>query len=207
MKTIASVQSHLHSRREAPSGFTLAELMTATAIFSLVVIAVVYSHLLGLRMFNITATKLSASTNARAALNEVRDEIRSAKMLRVGNGDNTGFTNITGNGLRQGNALQIYPTVSTNVYARYYLDAQAQELKRVTAGTTQPTVVARFVTNRLGFAAEDYAGNVLTTDQNNRVVRMNLQFYQWEFPVARAGAGAFYDYYQLQTRMTRRTIE
>jgi hypothetical protein len=68
-------------------------------------------------------------------------------------------------------------------------------------------VVARFVTNQVGFAAEDYAGNVLNTDQNNRVVRMNLQFYQWEFPVARAGAGAYYDYYQLQTRMTRRTIE
>jgi hypothetical protein len=36
---------------------------------------------------------------------------------------------------------------------------------------------------------------------------MMLDFYQWEFPVAQAGAGAFYDYYHLQTRMTRRTIE
>jgi hypothetical protein len=181
--------------------------MTASAIFSLVVIGVVYSHLLGLRMFNITATKLSASANARAALNELRDEIRSAKMLQVGNGNNLGFTNIVGNVLRQGNALQIYPTTATNTYARYYMDAQAQELKRVVAGSTTAVVISQFITNQVAFAAEDYAGNVLTTDQNNRVIRMSLQFYQWEFPVARAGVGAYYDYYPLQTRMTRRTIE
>ncbi|HWW02085.1 MAG TPA: hypothetical protein VNZ64_20460 [Candidatus Acidoferrum sp.] len=207
MKAAAPVPSGEESRRAALSGFTLAELMTASAIFSLVVIAVVYSHLLGLRMFNITATKLSASANARAALNELRDEIRSAKMLQVGNGNNFGFTNIVGNALRQGNALQIYPTTATNTYARYYMDTQAQELKRVVAGSTTAVVISQFITNQVAFAAEDYAGNVLTTDQNNRVIRMSLQFYQWEFPVARGGVGAYYDYYPLQTRMTRRTIE
>jgi hypothetical protein len=112
-----------------------------------------------------------------------------------------------GNALRQGNALQIYPTTATNTYARSYMDTQAQELKRVVAGSTTAVVISQFITNQVAFAAEDYAGNVLTTDQNNRVIRMSLQFYQWEFPVARAGVGAYYDYYPLQTRMTRRTIE
>lgn len=188
-------------------GFTLPEIMAATMLFSLVMIAVVYSHLFGLRMFNITATKLSASTNARQALGQLRDDIRSAKMLCVGNGNNTGFTNIAGNGLREGNALEIFPTTDTNTYVRYYLDWTKQELERVNSGSTQPVVVARYITNQVAFLAEDYAGNILTTDQNNRVIHLNLQFYQWEFPVAQAGSGAFYDYYQLQTRITRRAIE
>jgi hypothetical protein len=181
--------------------------MTAMLIFSLVVVALVYTHLFSLRMFNITATKLSASAGARKALNLVRDEIRSGKTLYVGNGDNLGFTRIADNRPQEGNALQIYPTASTNTYVRYYLDPVNQELKRVVAGSTQPFVIARFITNQLAFRAEDYAGNALTNSQNNRVIRMTLEFYQWEFPVARAGAGAFYDYYRLQTRMTRRTID
>jgi hypothetical protein len=41
---------------------------------------------------------------------------------------------------------------------------------------------------------------VLTNDQNNRVIRMNLEFYQWEF-------SDVYEYYRLQTKITCRAIE
>ncbi len=193
--------------RHLVAGFTLTEIMTAMAIFSLVVIAVVYSHLLGLRMYNITATKLSASASARSALNQVRDDIRSAKLLYVGNGNARGFTNVADNAPRRGNALQLYPTKATNVFLRYYTDQQKQALMRWESGTTNVILVAPYVTNLVSFTAEDFAGNTLTNDQNNRVVRMNIDFYQWEFPVAQAGGGAYYDYYRLQTRITRRTIE
>jgi len=197
----------IHLPRTARAGFSIAELMTAMSLFSLVLIAVLSSHLLGLRMFNITATKLSASANARQALNVIRDDIRSAKLLYVGSGDGTGFTNVPQGRLRQGNALQVYPTTATNNFVRYYLDWETRQLKKIENGATQPTIVANYITNQIAFSIEDYAGNILTNDQNNRVVRMSLEFYQWEFPVARAGAGAFYDYYHLQTRITRRTIE
>jgi len=194
----------------SPAGqaaFTLAEIMTAVGLFSLVVIGVVYSQLFGMRMLNITATKLSACDGARKVLNCVRDDIRSGKLLYVGNGNATGFTNIAGNGLQQGNALQIYPTTATNVFIRYYLDPVSQSLQRVTNGSTQVQVLAPYLTNQIAFIAEDYAGNTMTNYQNNRVIRMVLDFYQWEFPVAQVGGGAFYDYYRLQTRMTRRTLE
>src|SRR3974390_2648584 len=94
--------------RLCQAAFTLAEIMTAMGLFSLVVMGLVYSQLFGMKMFNITATKLSASDSARKVLNYVCNDGRSGKMLDVGNGDNTGFTNITLDGLRQGNALQIY---------------------------------------------------------------------------------------------------
>ena len=189
------------------SAFTVAEIMTAMGLFSLVVLGVVYSQLFGMRAFNITSTRVSASDNARKVLNRVRDDIRSGKLLYVGSGSSTGFTHIALNSPHQGNALQIYPTTDTNVFIRYYLDTSTQTLRRTANGTGQVQVLAPFLTNQIAFIAEDFAGRTLTNDQNNRVIKMVLDFYQWEFPVAQAAAGAFYDSYHLQTRITRRTIE
>ena len=191
----------------ARSAFTLAEIMTATGLISLVVIGVVYSQLFAMRTFNITSTRISASDNARKVLNRVRDDVRSGKLLYVGSGSGIGFTHIALNSPHQGNALQIYPTTDTNVFIRYYLDTATQTLRRTASGTGQVQVLAPFLTNQIAFIAEDFAGHTLTNDQNNRVIKMVLDFYQWEFPVAQVGAGAFYDSYHLQTRITRRTID
>src|SRR2546427_12580229 len=106
--------------------FTLAEIMTATAIFSLVIIGALYSHIFGIKLANFTSTKLTASQNARKALGRVQDEIRSGKILYVGNGDFGSFTNTPANAQQKGNALQICPTANTNVYVRYYFDPNEQ---------------------------------------------------------------------------------
>jgi len=194
-------------KKRSQRGFTLGEIMTAMGLFSLVVIGVVYSHLFGMRMFNVASTRLGASDSARKVLDLVRDDVRSGKLLNVGNGDSRHFTNSPADGPRRGNALQINPTSDTNVYVRYYLDPHTHILNRITSGSSRIQALAPYLTNEIAFVAEDYAGNVLTNDQNNRVIKLMLDYYQWEFPVARAGVGAFYDYYHLQTRMTRRTIE
>ena len=186
--------------------FTLAEIMTATAIFSLVIIGALYSHIFGIKLANFTSTKLTASQNARKALGRVQDEIRSGKILYVGNGDFGSFTNTPANAQQKGNALQICPTANTNVYVRYYFDPNEQALKRKTSGSANVEVVANYVTNQVPFQVEDYAGNVLTNSQNNRVIKMTLEFYQWEFAAAQ-GPGAFYDYYRVQTKIVRRAIE
>ena len=181
--------------------------MVAMAIFALVIFASIYSQLFGMKMFILTQSKLTAAQGAEKVLNLVRDEIRSGKIMVVGNGDGSSFSTIQSNAPHRGNALQIYPTTATNNFVRYYLDLTDQKLKRVASGSTNISVLASYITNQIVFAAEDYAGNALTSDQNNRVIKMTLQFYQWEFPVARAGVGGYYDYYRLQTKITRRTIE
>jgi type II secretory pathway pseudopilin PulG len=187
--------------------FTLTEFMVAMGIFALVILAVIYSQMFGMKMFTMTQSKLTAANGARTVLNRVRDEIRSGKTMVVGNGNANSFSTILSNAPHQGNALQIYPTTATNTFVRYYLDLSDQKLKRKTSGNGQPEVLASYITNQIVFRAEDYAGNVLTNEQNNRVIKMTLMFYQWEFPVMVAGQGGYYDYYKLQTRITRRTIE
>ena len=191
--------------RRRQRAFTLAEMMTAMTLFSLVVIAVIYSHLFGLRMFNITAAKIGASQAARAAMNQVRDDIRSGKLIYVGSGNGESFTNVALSDPRQGNALQIYPQAGGTNFVRYYLDPASQTLKRVASDGTNIQTIASFITNQVVFCAEDCAGNILTNDQNNRIIRMTLEFYQWEFPIAQVGA--YYDYFRVQTRMARRAIE
>lgn len=194
------------SGRKARSqqGATLIEAITTSAIAILGVIAVISSHIVGLRMYNISATKLGASAGARAALNSIRTDVRSAKLLYVGNGGEFSFKRINPGLPQMGNAVQIYPTVSTNNWIRYYLDTGGQNLYRV-ASSGDVQIIAGYITNRLVFQAETHAGTVLTNDTNHRVVRMLLEFYQWEFPVAKVGG--HYDSYRLQTRVTRRAIE
>jgi len=189
----------------AARAFTIAEMITSLAAFSVLVVCVVGSHIMGMKMYNIAATKLSASHGARAALNLVRDEIRQGKLLDVGSRTGTNYNSLSTSGLQRGNALKIFPGTDTNRYVMYWLDETQGKLKRTVSNRTD--VVANYITNKLVFAAEDYAGNTLTNDLNCRVIKMTLEFYQWEFPTASAGSGGYYDYYRLQTRISRRSIE
>jgi prepilin-type N-terminal cleavage/methylation domain-containing protein len=188
------------------AGFTLTEILTAMAVFSLVTVGAFYSHLFGLRMFNVTATKLSASENSRVVLNRVVDEIRSGKLVYVGTGSDASFIPTPSDTPQQGNALQVYPTADTNTFVRFFLDPSTQTLNRLTASGSLE-VIAKYITNQVVFCAEDFLGNTLTNNQNNRTIKMTLEFYQWEFPVAQVAPGAYYDYCRLQTRVTRRAID
>ena len=184
--------------------------MVAMAIFSLVVIAMVSVQLFGMKVYTLAATKVIATTGARETLNAMRDRIRSANLVMVGSYDPAnpaGFVQIT-NGLPQiGNALEIQYTngVSTNNLVFYKDPANPTNLVCSLMNRTVG-ILAKYVTNYYCFQAEDYQGNVLTNYDNNPVIRVTLQFSQWEFPVAVIGGNAVnsYDYYQLRTRVARR---
>ncbi|HLZ54365.1 MAG TPA: prepilin-type N-terminal cleavage/methylation domain-containing protein [Verrucomicrobiae bacterium] len=192
------------------SGFTLTEIMVAMAIFSLVIIAMVSVQLFGMRVYTLAATKVIATTGARETLNAMRDRIRSANIVMVGiyNPANAaGFVQIT-NGLPQiGNALEIQYTngVSTNNFVFYKDPSNPTNIVcSLINGTAN--ILAKYVTNYYCFQAEDYQGNVLTNYDNNPVIRVTMQFSQWEYPIAVIGGNAAnaYDYYQLRTRVARR---
>ncbi len=186
------------------------EILIALAVFSLLVAAMVSIQLFAARVYTLAATKLSATTGARETLNATRDRIRAASIVLVGNyspSSGNGFSQIS-NGLPQiGNAIAIQLTnaPATNSLIFYKDPSNPTNLIcSVSNGTVR--VLARWVTNYYCFQAEDYQGNVLTNYQNNPVIRVTLQFSQWEYPIAVVGGNAVnaYDYYQLRTRVTRR---
>src|SRR5436189_1649428 len=201
------MKNHSHNVRSHARAFTLAEMMIALSVVMMVLAGLLTSHLCGMRMFQITRAKISASHDARKALSQITDEIRGAKWVEVGVFSNKVFKPVARDAAQQGNAIQIYNSATNSPFVRYYLDPVAQQLYRVTNNTMAPLLIAHSVTNYLIFSCQDMLGNVLTTNQNNRVVALDLSFYQIEYPILKVGPGQHYDFYQLSTKITRRTLE
>ena len=82
-----------------------------------------------------------------------------------------------------------------------------KQLKRTHTGAPGIVVIlAQNVTNQSVFTAEDFMGNTVTNNVNNRVIGLTLQFSQIQYPVMSVGPGNYYDFYQLRTKITRRTL-
>lgn len=198
-------------------GFTLAEMVITVGVFLFIFTGVWISiQVFGLRIYTLAATKLVATTGGRQALNQVRDQIRAAKIVYVGtcsSASGSSFHYIT-NAPQQGNALIIYPTTNTAYYSIYYLDTSTRTNRLVQFNvsnnvTTYTKTLAMYLTNQIIFDARDFQNNIVTNEQclDNRVlIQMTMQFSQWEYPIAVVGGVGLnaYDYYQLRTRVFRR---
>jgi len=174
------------------SAFSLVEMMIVVSILITVIMALVAVQIFAMRVYTTAATKLVATSGARKAMNQMRDQIRSAKSIDIGtcSGDYSTFVATT-NGLLVGNALRLFPT--TNLIGPYlvcYLETN-QTLNNGTnrlklynsagggSNTATLKILASFITNTTIFDVEDFQGNTLSNNQNNRTIKMTLQFYQW----------------------------
>ncbi|HIG27964.1 MAG TPA: hypothetical protein EYQ50_09260 [Verrucomicrobiales bacterium] len=187
--------------------FTLSELIIASTVFLLVLLGLVSSHLFGMRLFQTTQMKLGVQQEARTVLIQLSEEIKSSRRVRIGRGDFFSFLPSLSGEPQIGNAIQIYPSQDTNDFIRYFRDPTDQNLKRLSSSGTGPDIIARAITNEFVFSAEDHLGNILTNNRNNRVVGMELNFYQLQNPTLNLGPGQLFDEYRWTTRITRRILE
>ena len=185
-------------------GFTLPEILVAMTVFLLMVGGIIAANLFGLRMFQITQTKLNVTTWSRETVEQITAEVRACNNMWVGNITTNGiFEGLLDGETQQGAALLIYPTTDTNTYTIYFVNSSDQTFRQTVHASsgTNSVILADSVTNLMAFAAEDFSGNVLTNSDNNRVIQFTLEFYQPE----RFTLGA--DYYKLETSMTRRALQ
>ncbi len=189
----------IHPAARAAAGFTLAEALIATTVFTLLVLGVVGANIFGLKLNQIGQTKLIATDSAREVVSKMTDELRNCENAIVGNVSNGMFVAHVNGEAQTGNGLMIYATTNTNSYVLYFLNSTNQTFIRYTTDSQANTVVAQNVTNAVIFRAQDYLGNVLTNTQNNHVITCLLQFYSTtpQNPVA--------DSYQLQTSVAPRS--
>ncbi|MEI7730792.1 MAG: prepilin-type N-terminal cleavage/methylation domain-containing protein [Verrucomicrobiota bacterium] len=190
-------------------GFTLTELMISMAIMMIVIAGTLTAHIMGLKMYGLTRAKLGANTQARDAINSLMQEVRAAKLVRLGNGSLTDFVEAQPGQIQAGNAIQLYTNaLVTNFYSRYYLDTNNTRFVRSDQTGAVRDIVAEFITNKVVFTAEDFQGNILTNNQNNRVIGLTIQFYQIQYPITSVGTpGAYFDFYQIRTKITRRMLQ
>jgi type II secretory pathway pseudopilin PulG len=214
MKTFKNI----NNRSCRASAYTLVEMIVTVGIFLFIFVGVMVSvQLFGLRVYTLEATKLVATAGARDALDDMRDQIREAKSVYVGNCSTEGtaaFTLIGVTNTQQGDALIVYPTTNTTGYIVFYLDTSTGTNKLMEFTVTNGAVnytnqLANYITNSIIFDAEDFHGNIATnyTSLDNReVIHVTLQFSQWEYPIAFIGGTTFnaFDFYQLRTKVFRR---
>lgn len=186
--------------RTVAKGFTLTELLIAVTVFLLVVTAVLSANLFGLRIFQIAENKLTATDSVRKTVGKITDEIRNCSSTYVGNISNGVFVALSTGVPQTGSGLLIYPTTNTANFIIYFFNASDQTFRRTTSPPGATTILARAVTNTLVFSAQDCLGNVLTNSQNNRVIQMNLAFFQGP------RFGVTPDCYQVETAVTRRAL-
>ncbi len=181
--------------------FTLPEVLISATLFLLLLGGVVGANLFGLRMFQLTETKLKAGDGVRKALGLITDEIRKCRTTWVGEVTNGTFVADLDGQLQIGSALLVQPTTNATNFIVYFLNPSDQSFRRTVTATASTTILAQTVTNTTIFRAQDCLGNVLTNSQNNRVIHVTLELFQpqpW-LPVG--------DYSKLETSVTKRRLE
>lgn len=186
------------------AGFSLVEVQVALATFLLIIGVAISIHFFGLRMFQQTRMTLEATDDARNFIGGVRDEIRSCTIVHVGKGDFQTFAEIPDDTPQIGNAVKIFPGTNLNRYVIYFHDSD-NTLKRWSTDNKKLTTICEYVTNRNVFAAQDFRGSVLTNNENNRVIEVTLRFLQ-EHTKGASQKGGLHNYYQAQTKVTRRKV-
>lgn len=188
-------RGHGHKRRK---GFTLPEALIAATLLLLLLGGIVTANLFGMRMFQMTQTKLQAADGGRRAVGLLADEIRKSRGAWIGNVTNGTFVGLLDGEVQTGGALLLQPTTNATNFVCYFLNPADQSFRRAINGSSVSGILAQTVTNAAVFRAEDSFGNVLTNAQNNQVIHFTLEFFQpqpW-LPVP--------DYSKLETTVARR---
>ena len=193
--------------------FTLAEMMTVVAIFSMIAIGMISLQVFGFKMNAFTSSKLAMTADGLKALNQIRNRIRQATNavmtgnvgVMIGNFDvgNNKFTPIV-NGNLIGNAVQISNNPAD--YVTFYVSTNSFGLTKgnlfMKSTNGQPIVLTHSnIIYQPAFQAEDYNGNIIAANSSEHyTIHMMLQFQKLDFTTPTVT----YDYYQLESRGTPR---
>jgi prepilin-type N-terminal cleavage/methylation domain-containing protein len=188
--------------------FTLVELMLTMAIFSMATLGLITLHLFGQRQDQLVQSKLGASDQSRRAFDRLAEDIRAAKIWRIGNGEFANFTVIPNGTAQQGNAVRLQLTTAPSNYIVYYFDTTERQLYRQHSGSPLPerTLIASGLTNvtanSMMFRAENFRGDTQTDLTHKGVVGVLLEFAEYQYPLTQVGPGLKYDYYKMEFKVT-----
>lgn len=205
MKGLQALRNRGGRSTRKARALTLAEMLITMAVFSLVVIGLVYTGMFCLSLDQLANSKIGASDSARRGFDQLSSDIRTAKMWFIGSGNQTSFTPC-GNATNQvGNALRVHYTSDTNSFVVYFFDTNACALYRYTNGMSTSKLIVNGLTNASGtsmsFHAERYDGTTLSDLQFKYVIVAVLEFCQYQYPLTKVGPNYFYNYYKMQLKL------
>jgi hypothetical protein len=188
---------------------TLVEMVVSLGVFGLVSLGLVYTHVYCLRQDQLVNSKLGASDQSRKGFSILTRDIRAAKVWEVGNLSSGGgtFNQIALGSVQQGNALRVSHTTNWNDGVLYYFDTSnladdGGKLRRVLQTSGESTLIARYLTNNMFFRAENYQGIAQTNRTHKGVIKVMMEFAQFQYPLTKVGPGYLYDYYKMEFKLT-----
>ncbi len=196
-------------RRRRPGGFTVVELMVASATLVLVFGAVIAINLWGLAMTQRSSIWNVTSDDARKSMAMLHQDVRTAYAIYVGTGSLAGFTNAGSTNLQAGNAMKLFASTNTNNWTLYYYDPVASTLYRTNWDGTSVgdfrIVSANPITNdNFIFTMQDYLGNTLSNSTPYPVVAIYLSFVKLQNPQIDIAPGNPVDFYQINSKIAPR---
>jgi hypothetical protein len=195
--------------RERRRGFTVVELMIASATLILVFGAMIAVNLWGLAMTQRSEIWLLTGDDARKTMGMLHEDVRTAYHIYVGSGSLAGFTNAGSSNLQAGNALLVYASTNTNSWTLYYFDSPSSTLYRTnwdgTAIGDFRMVSANPVTNdNYIFTMQDYLGNALSNATTYPMIAVYLSFTKLQNPQIVIAPGSPVDFYQINSKIAPR---
>ncbi len=204
-----------HFTERSQRAFTLVEMMFSMVIFTLVLAALLGSHMVGLREEQLLESKCGAADMARRVLARMPEDIRMSKMTFIGTMSGTNFTAITDGSAQTGPALQLFQTTNNSAFILYYFDlsqAASNNGRLMRFSTVQPTPICiasnlvNWLTNGYSFVAEDCTGTVITNEGSSvaykSMIHVKLQFAEFLYPLTPVGTNGLYDFYKLEFKAT-----
>ena len=190
---------------------TLIEMLFAFAVFTMLMTGLFALHIFGLKMNQLTLSKLGASDQARDGFGRLLGDVRSSSSFQIGtmptNTPYTNFTAIATGSNWVGNALKLSYSTTTNQII-YYFHPTNYALCRYTNGVSGYFQVVSGLTNTGVFRAEDYQGVPQSGANAQNVVSVFMEFIEFQYPLTRVGSGSnyLYDYYKLEFKAASRNF-
>jgi hypothetical protein len=202
------------ANRGQRQGSTLIEIMFASTILVMLIIAIMAAHLVGLREDQWVESKSGASDSSRKILNQLPVDIKSSKMWFIGNMSGTNF--VVATNTAQATALELFPTTNSSQPAIiYYFDLSNSNnsdghLLRGVNTNWNPVVISSNLVNWLGngytFNVENYTGSFATNSGGSKsykqVIHVILQYCMFQYPLTVVGTNGLYDFYKIEFRAT-----
>lgn len=160
-------------RRRGEAGFTLAEVMVASAIFTIIMGSIIALNLFSARVTSGIGRLLELSAQSNV-LNLMVNDIKSSQQSSVQNYDGTAFTAIPLGQPQQGNALSVSIQNGTNTQQVYYYVNSAGQLYRWDASANITRKYLTDITNTVAFSSQTYSGSVISNQIARTLIDINL---------------------------------
>jgi hypothetical protein len=189
--------------RKRSGAFTLTDLLFSSTFLCTGIVAILWSHLTGLKLHSLVDTQLAAAAHERKLWNYLETDLQSAQRIQVGTWSQNKFTAISPGNPQRGTALEIFPSASnTNQYIRYYLESAS--LKRFSSTNNAMTILSTYIQSADPFQAENSRGIILTNEENLCVVAINISYNQFQESGASINGSNHFRSYNLSTKVAHR---